>query len=93
MPQKKKFIPPDVIEYCDNRIAEFSRWYAKHYIYRYARFWSDLTVYAEMAEMPKSFRFEKLDLNCDEAKDFCVEFWNEGKDFMLFKLMDCLRIY
>ena len=69
--------------YCDERIKEFKLWYAEHYG----------KLYAEMAEMPECFLYPKINLYDDEVKDFCIEFWNNGRDFMLFKLLDLFRLF
>lgn len=69
--------------FCDERIKEFKSWYAKHYD----------RLFAEMEEMPKRFMHPELKLYDDEVQDFCIEFWNDGRDFMLFKLMDLFRLF
>ena len=70
-------------KYCDEKIKEFKYWYAIHYD----------NLYADLKGMPKRFVFPRLDLYDSEVNDFCIEFWNAGKDFMLFKLFDLLRIF
>ncbi len=74
-------------EWCDSPIQEFKHWYLDHYTGR------SYDVYCEMNEMPKRFIFPRLNLFSRTAEDFCIEFWNEGKDFMLFKLFDLLRLF
>ena len=69
--------------YCDKRVKEFKSWYARHYN----------RLFAEMENMPKCFLYPELNLYDAEAKDFCIEFWNEGRDFMLFKLFDLFRLF
>lgn len=69
--------------FCDERIKEFKSWYAKHYD----------RLFAEMAEMPECFLYPKLKPYDDEVQDFCIEFWNNGRDFILFKLLDLLRLF
>ena len=69
--------------FCDIPIQEFKSWYEDHYQF----------VWAEMKGMPKRFCFPKLNLNSKEVDDFCIEFRNEERDFLLFKLFDLLRIY
>ena len=49
--------------------------------------------FAEMAEMPDYFLYPKLKVHDDEVQDFCIEFWNNGRDFILFKLLDLLRLF
>ena len=49
-----------------------------------------------MTGMPKEFRYPELNLYPElmgnkEVQDFCIEFWNRGRDCMLFKLLDLLR--
>lgn len=70
-------------EFCDIPIQDFKDWYRRHYN----------RIFCEMNEMPKRFVFPCLDLYSRDAEDFCIEFWNDGMDFMLFKLFDLLRIY
>lgn len=70
-------------EFCDIPIREFKSWYSDHYS----------TVYCEMEGMPKRFLYPKLNPYSKDVEDFCIEFWNYGRDFMLFKLLDLLRIY
>lgn len=69
--------------FCDKRINEFKTWYRKHY----------KRLFAEMETMPKEFLYPKLELYGEEVQDFCIEFWNETRDFMLFKIMDLLRLF
>lgn len=69
--------------FCDERVKEFKSWYAKYYT----------RLFAEMAEMPKCFRYPKLNLYENKVQDFCIEFWNNGRNFMLFKLLDLFRLY
>ena len=68
---------------CDEWVKEFKSWYAEHYE----------RLFAEMAEMPECFLYPKLKLYDDEVEDFCIEFWNNGRDFMLFKLLDLFRLF
>ena len=69
--------------FCDERIKEFKSWYAKHYD----------RLFAEMADMPKHVLHPDLKLDDDEVQDFCIEFWNNGRDFKLFKLLDLFRLF
>lgn len=69
--------------FCDERIKEFKYWYSKHYD----------RLYSEMAEMPKRFLHPELKVYDDEVQDFCIEFWNKERDFMLFKLLDLFRLF
>lgn len=69
--------------WCDERIKEFKKWYLYHY----------RIVFCEMNEMPNRFIFPELDIFSEKTEDFCIEFWNEGKEFMLFKLFDILRLF
>lgn len=71
-------------DFCDKPVKEFKAWYNKHY---------DGILFAEMAEMPDCFLYPKLNLYDDEVQDFCIEFWNNGRDFMLFKLLDLFRLF
>ena len=70
-------------KWCDAKISEFKRWLRYYYP----------EMFCEMNEMPERFKFPKLDIFSSETEDFCIEFWNEGKEFMLFKLFDCLRTF
>ena len=70
-------------EWCDAPIQEFKDWYLDHYG----------RMFCEMNEMPKRFHFPELNLFSHKAEDFCIEFWNDGKDFLLFKLFDLVRIF
>jgi len=69
--------------FCDQRIKVFKSWYAEHY--------GKPSI--KMAEMPESFLYPELKPYDDEVQDFCIEFWNVGMDFMLFKLLDLFRIF
>lgn len=71
-------------EWCKQRILDFKKWYVNHY---------GSELYCEMSEMPKRFIFPKLDLLSRTTEDFCIEFWNFGKEFMLFKFFDTIRIF
>lgn len=69
--------------FCDERIKEFKSWYAKYYG----------RLFTEMAEMPECFLHPELKLYDFEVQDFCIEFWNKGRDFKLFKLLDLFRLF
>ena len=75
-------------EFCDERLHTFSDWFYTHYI-------PDRRLYSiDMEEMPKDFLYPKLsNYYSTHYKDFCIEFWNEGRDAMLFKFLDMFRIY
>ena len=70
-------------DFCDGKINEFKRWYSKHYG----------RLFAEMETMPKEFLYPELNIHSNTVQDFCIEFWNEGRDCMLFKLFDLLRVF
>lgn len=70
-------------DFCDKRINEFKSWYSKYYE----------RLFAEMKTMPEEFLYPKLNLYNMKVEDFCIEFWNNGRDFMLFKLFDLLRLF
>ena len=70
-------------DFCDEKVNEFKNWYLKHYD----------RLFAEMESMPKEFLYPKLSLCNEQVDDFCIEFWNKGKDFMLFKLFDLFRLF
>ncbi len=74
-------------DFCDERILSFKKWFMQYYC-------NDERVYSiQMEEMPKEFLFPRLDFYDDKVQDFCIEFWNSGRDFMLFKLLDLLRLF
>ena len=72
-------------DFCNEKLLSFTRWFRRYYI--------DVPVlyYIEMAEMPKEFLYPNVNFHGEKAEDFCIEFWNKGRDFMLFKLLDLLR--
>lgn len=72
------------ILFCAEKIEEFSTWYRRHYAQR---------IFVELEDMPAEFKYSKLDPLGGPAKDFCIEFWNDTRDFMLFKLMDLFRLF
>ena len=69
--------------WCNDPIKEFKKWSLDHH----------RIVFCEMNEMPNRFIFPELDIFSEKTEDFCIEFWNEGKDFLLFKLFDLVRIF
>ena len=72
-------------DFCDEKLLSFAKWFRRYYIF-------DLRMYSiQMEEMPKEFLYHELNFYGEEVQDFCIEFWNEGRDFMLFKLLDLLR--
>ena len=74
-------------DFCDEKILSFAKWYREHYI-------PDIRLYfIDMEKMPEEFLYPKLNFYSKEVQDFCIEFWNEGRDFMLFKLFDLLRLF
>lgn len=70
-------------DFCDKPITEFKSWYRKHY-YR---------LFAEMVDMPEMFNYPQLNLYDNSVKDFCIEFWNDERDYLFFKLLDLLRLF
>ena len=74
-------------DYCDSKIADFAKWYRIHH----TRSLADLAT--SMPDMPKKYRYESLDIFCTTAKDFSIEFDGVAQNYLLYKLMDCLRIY
>lgn len=70
-------------DFCFERINEFKRWYREHYN----------RLFSQMETMPKEFVYPALKLYDIKVQDFCIEFWNQGRDFMLFKLLDLLRLF
>lgn len=73
--------------FCDERLLSFAKWFRRYHI-------SDSRLYyIHMDGMPKEFLYPKLELYGNEVQDFCIEFWNTGRDFMLFKLLDLLRLF
>lgn len=71
--------------FCDERLLSFAKWFRRYYI-------SDPRFYhIQMDGMPKEFLYPELKFYSKEVQDFCIEFWNTGRDFMLFKLFDLLR--
>ena len=70
-------------DYCDIPIQDFKEWYMRHYD----------RLFCDMNDMPERFEFPRLDLYSRDAEDFCIEFWNDGKDCMLFKLFDLFRLF
>ena len=69
--------------FCDERIKEFKFWYANYYG----------RVFSEMEAMPKRFLHPELELYDERVQDFCIEFWNNGRNFMFFKLLDLFRLF
>lgn len=79
-------------EFCDKRLISFAQWFREHYVY------DSILYHIEMDGMPKDFLYPKLNFFPElyqgkTVNDFCIEFWNSGRDFMLFKLFDLLRIF
>lgn len=72
-------------DFCDERLLSFAKWFRRYHI-------SDPRLYyIQMEGMPKEFLYPELKFYGKEVQDFCIEFWNTGRDFMLFKLLDLLR--
>lgn len=74
-------------DFCDKRLLSFAKWYRRYCIY------DPRLYYIKMEGMPKEFLYPELNFYGKEVQDFCIEFWNNGRDFMLFKLFDILRLF
>lgn len=70
-------------KYCDERIDEFKFWFSKHCN----------RVSADEKNMPEEYMYSKLNIYSHQIEDFYIEFWNEGRNYMMFKLMDALRLF
>ena len=70
--------------FCDAKLLSFERWYRRYYL-------GDPRLYSiEMKGMPEEYLYPKLNFCSEDVEDFCIEFWNNRRDFMLFKLLDLL---
>lgn len=68
--------------FCDERIREFKIWYKKYCG----------IIYTETVGMPSEFDYPALNLCTEEVEDFCIEFWNRERNYILFKFFDLMRI-
>ena len=75
-------------DFCDERIQSFRKWFAKYCCFD-IRFYD----YGSIGGFPKEFTYHRLILIDDDVRDFGIEFWNKGRDFKLFKLLDLLRLF
>lgn len=73
--------------FCDKRIKEFKSWYTKSYHGRFVPNRERFVSFGEDAMYPK------LNLYEDKVQDFSIRFLGIGMNFMLFKLMDILRLF
>lgn len=72
--------------FCDIPIRDFKEWYKRNYYEPFLG--SD-----GLKGMPKRFSFPDIDVYSQKVDDFCVEFSGSARDFMLFRLLDLVRIY
>lgn len=68
--------------FCNKRIKAFKNWYLTYY-----------RPFSELKDMPEEFVYPALRIYDKKVQDFSIEFWNSRRDFILFKLMDVLRIF
>ena len=74
--------------FCDKRIKEFRKWYARYYCDSYRNV-------LKSEEMPKRFKYPALDIanEVEVEKDFCIEFKNTGRHYKMFKFFDSFRLF
>lgn len=72
--------------FCNEPLCSFAQWFLEHYV-------DPKNYYIDMGGMPKEFLFPELDFCNEEIQDFCIDFWDDTQDFMLFKLLDLLRLF
>ena len=73
--------------FCDSRISNFKKWFYRYY-WKYYR---DMGMM--LKEMPRIFKYPKLDFGSSVVKHFCIEFWNTERNVLLFELCNYLRFF